>query len=98
MTENSKFIRNRINKLIGKPREQKENLHRPQKTKPKCQSEPVTLFKDYTYLRLQAQKGLNYHNYHFRCFYDEKIFNNYVFPKGTLFHHNDEDSPMSHVR
>ena len=96
MSTNSKFVRNRLNKLIGKAMPPLDSLQTPhppkrKRTNLKC-SKKSALFKDYTYIRLHSQSGKVSQLFSFACFRDDSIFE-YSFPRmQEMLHDNDEDS------
>lgn len=96
MSTNSKFVRNRLNKLIGKAMPPLDSLQAPQPPKRKRahlkSSKKSALFKDYTYIRLHSQSGKVSQLFSFACFRDDSIFE-YSFPRTQeMLHDNDEDS------
>ena len=96
MSTNSKFVRNRISKLIGKLQPLKENTpHTPtpkrkKETSGRCQKEGG-LFRNYTYIKLQNKMGKVSQNFNFICYRDDSIYNSYSFPAGQeMLYDNDE--------
>lgn len=75
MSTNSKFLRNRASKLIGKALEPKDEIKAATSPKrKKRQSGTATknsgLFRDYTYIRLHIKSGKMSRLFSFACFLD----------------------------
>ena len=96
MSTHSKFVRNRIDKLIGKAPILKENTARPPTTHRKREhpgriQKESGLFRNYTYIKLQNKVGKISQNFNFICYRDEGIYNSYTFPLGEqMLYDNDE--------
>jgi hypothetical protein len=102
MSTNSKFVRNRLNKLIGKvPKESQEFVEEAGQGKGKGKGRgrgKGGLFRDYTYIRLHSQSGKVSQLFSFACFRDDRIYD-FAFPIGQqMLHDNDEDSNQLQIQ
>jgi hypothetical protein len=95
MSTNSKFVRNRLNKLIGKvmPPLELIDLPPPPPKRKRMQTTKISkksaLFRDYTIIRLHSQSGRVSRLFSFNCFRDDRIFS-FDFPTmPKMLHDND---------
>jgi hypothetical protein len=78
MSTNSKFVRNRLHKLIGKVMPPLETIDLPLPPKRNRNShknnKKSALFRDYTIVKLHSQSGRVARLFSFHCFRDEHLF------------------------
>lgn len=96
MSTNSKFLRNRISKLIGKPTQLKENIPRsePQKQTARMVTSS-TATQEHT-IRLQSREKISCT---FACYSDTRVYRDFSFPAGKqMLYDNDEESNFHQIR
>jgi hypothetical protein len=93
MSTNSKFVRNRLHKLIGKVMPPLETIDLPpppkRKRNPQRNNKKSALFRDYTIIKLHSQSGRVSRSFSFHCFRDEHLFT-FDFPKLPKMSHDND--------
>lgn len=91
MSTNSKFVRNRLHKLIGKVMPPLESIDLPPLPKRNSQknNKKSALFRDYTIIKLHRQTGRVSRQFSFHCFRDEQLFS-FDFPKLPKMEHDND--------
>lgn len=99
MSTNSKFLRNRISKLIGKPAQLKENIPNADPKRQIARTVASTTATQATQahtIRLQSRERVSRT---FVCYSDTRIYRDFPFPAGRQMQYdNDEESNFHQIR